>query len=261
MHAGVVMSGKDSLPLGAFGFARRSSSPSELGMVAPRLIENQNRQAVPALPKIAADSVLQQAAVADQPRRPEEVSPEKSQSPEKSHSSDQDGKQQQAALKTTSVTTSRLGPRTPHRIQIPELARMPSDDAHWVVRSKVQSSEDAVPSMQQPTLRRRRGRLSVGSTVVEDKPLADMRAYQAPRRWIALGLSGMIYAVGIAGLVSMVMALQDTMNAASQTASSELALPPIDDMVDMFEFHRDGPFIPRFKPSDDVAALALQRPS
>jgi len=250
------MSGKDSLPVGTYGFARRSTGQSEQKLVAPHLIENQSNQAPSALigsPITDEKPMLRRAAA--NPVAPLSDRP----APERIAIEDPQQKQESSRQQIRSLVQPRLGPRRSQHVDIPMLPGMRSDDAHWVVRSKKQLDTDVVQAKEQSFPRRRRNAaMPVSGLSQEEAPGTMMTGYQGSRRWIAFGLSGMIYAVGIAGLVSMVLTFQNTMNTSNDTVSSELALPPIDDLVDMHEIHREGPFVPRFRPNNDVAASEFQ---
>ncbi|MEM7041573.1 MAG: hypothetical protein AAF543_02055 [Pseudomonadota bacterium] len=88
------------------------------------------------------------------------------------------------------------------------------------------------------------------------------------RRWLALGLAGMVYVVGISGLWAMVRTFDETAGAPLTPAGSEKVLPPIEESIDIRDAQLlDGPFIPKFKPElspeagGDVASVDLQKES
>ncbi|MEZ5934710.1 MAG: hypothetical protein R3F54_22780 [Alphaproteobacteria bacterium] len=60
------------------------------------------------------------------------------------------------------------------------------------------------------------------------------------RRWLALGLAGMVYAVGVMGLWSMVETFQETGTKELTPAGGHEVLPPVDDTVDVRDARLHG---------------------
>lgn len=143
----------------------------------------------------------------------------------------------------------------------PSVGDRPTEDDGWVVRPKVRQaigdggSPSQSSSSSQPRMRRR-----PGVTHHETASLARSPEYRSvSKRWFALGLAGMVYVTGIAGLWSMVQTFDGPGSPAITPADGNNDLPPLDQQVDMQDARLDGPFIPRFRPeirSGDDADVA-----
>lgn len=137
----------------------------------------------------------------------------------------------------------------------------PTEDDGWVVRPKVrQAGEKGASSSQSSSSSQPRMRRRPGVTHHETASLARSPEYRSvSKRWFALGLAGMVYVTGIAGLWSMVQAFDGPGSPAITPADGNNNLPPLDHQVDMQDARLDGPFIPRFRPeirSGDDADIA-----
>ena len=137
----------------------------------------------------------------------------------------------------------------------------PMEEQPWVVRPKVRqrSLDDGSPSIRKP--RRRPGYINqeTAMSARSDEPHA------GAKRWLALGLAGMVYVTGAAGLWSMVQMFDDTSHPPMTPADDIKGLPPLDSQVDLQDARLDGPIIPRFRPDldtgdgEDVATSDLQK--
>lgn len=78
-----------------------------------------------------------------------------------------------------------------------------------------------------------------------------------------MGLVGMIYLAGIAGLWSMIGTFEDTAPGAFTPAGVNETLPPINETIDVRDAHLDDPFVPTFRPiipsDSEVAASSFQK--
>ena len=142
--------------------------------------------------------------------------------------------------------------------------------SHWVVKPKAGRPLEAAPEPAMPTMAPRRRTAPVhASGTTPTMPMSVRGPDQESRRWLALGLAGMVYVVGITGLWSMVRAFDETGAAPLTPAVGEkaLPLPPIDEAIDIRDAQLDGPFVPTFKPDltiendQDVAGSGLQKRS
>ncbi|MDH3659214.1 MAG: hypothetical protein OEU92_04150 [Alphaproteobacteria bacterium] len=97
------------------------------------------------------------------------------------------------------------------------------------------------------------------------EPSPSFEAGDRSRRWLALGLAGMVYVIGIAGLWSMVQSFEPTAPLPLTPAGDDRALPPLDDRIDVRDARLDELIRPEFRPEnqveegDDVAQTDLQK--
>ena len=87
------------------------------------------------------------------------------------------------------------------------------------------------------------------------------------RSWFAVGLVGMVYVIGIAGLWSMVQAFDKKADPTVTPAGDSTTLPPLDESIDVRDAGIDQFFVPNFRPiaptdtGRDVAASSLREQS
>lgn len=86
-----------------------------------------------------------------------------------------------------------------------------------------------------------------------------------PRRWLAIGLAGMVYVVGAAGLWSMYSTFAEQPASSLRPAGGIETMPPIEETIDVRDARLDGPIRPRFKPDlsngteEEVASSGAQK--
>lgn len=145
---------------------------------------------------------------------------------------------------------------------VPTPSPKEAEASHWVVRPKASRPTEAEPKGQEPKRRRTSNPAFVTSGPLRVNPVPESDSH--PRHWLVLGLVGMVYVVGIAGLWSMVQSFDETASTPLTPAGSNDILSPVDEVIDLRDARLDGPIIPQFRPSgpigpgDDVAASDLQ---
>lgn len=138
-----------------------------------------------------------------------------------------------------------------------------SDDDRWTISAKKKRPRTNRP----PSIKLKSHTIRIPN-FVDAGPEASTSSLETdgrPKRWLALGLAGMVYVVGIVGLWSMVRTFDQPSPLSLTPAGDEEILPPLDDRIDVRDAALDGPIRPEFRPevdsgiSDDIAASDLQK--
>lgn len=145
---------------------------------------------------------------------------------------------------------------------VPASAAPEPDSKGWVVRPKKPQSVAVSAPTTKLSLRKRRGPAFIARGLPAAAPARDS-GFRS-KSWLVIGLVGMVYLVGIAGLWSMVRTFDDAAPSTFTPATDEGTLPPLDDTVDVRDAHLDAPFMPQFRPQApfdigrDVAGSGFQ---
>lgn len=138
-----------------------------------------------------------------------------------------------------------------------------SDADNWTIRPKNRPPEDDL-SAPEPAWR-----TSVHPVFVNSGPLATAVRLEDDgwsRRFLALGLAGIIYVIGIAGLWSMVQTFDQTTSPPLTPAGDRKAMPPLEGAIDLRDARLDEDrLVPKAKPEgagsadEDIADSDLQK--
>ncbi len=144
------------------------------------------------------------------------------------------------------------------------IPKAPKADSHgWVVRPK----KPKPASVSAPISRLKAPNRRSPASVTHDLPASASQqgSKLRPRSWLVLGLVGMVYLVGIAGLWSMLRAFDDSAASTFTPAGDERTLPPLDESIEVRDAFLDDPVVPKFRPhavvgiSKNVAVSDLQK--
>ncbi len=126
-----------------------------------------------------------------------------------------------------------------------------SDDDHWVVREKKRRSiKRRAPSAPLNARHIDMPAFIEGGPATPPIHESDGRS----KRWLALGLAGLIYAVGFAGIWSMTARFEPRLPSSITPAGDEGILPPLDDAVDVRDARSKSLILPERRPATDGAA-------
>ncbi|MEM9628232.1 MAG: hypothetical protein AAGA21_18515 [Pseudomonadota bacterium] len=95
-------------------------------------------------------------------------------------------------------------------------------------------------------------------------PLAPADHEVRSRSWLALGLVGMVYVTGAAGLWSMVQAFEEDAPSTVVPVDDEGVMPMLDETIDVRDALLDKPFTPKLRPTNpldvetDVASSGMR---
>jgi len=156
---------------------------------------------------------------------------------------------------------SEAAPIEPVRAQLPVPRSLQStersDDDRWVVRTKARQPIDKGRSAPGPRTRRRPGFVAGGAVASENDP--------GFKRWFVLGLIGVVYITGFAGLWSMVQTFEDARPSSIVPTDGKGNLPPLDELIDVRDAYLGEPIIPEFRPEfllgagEDIANSGFQK--
>jgi hypothetical protein len=121
----------------------------------------------------------------------------------------------------------------------------PGDD-RWVVRPKTPRSVRRRPSPS--TVKAHHILQPMAGAGGVPRPSPWIEDNRPSKRWLAFGLVGMVYVVGLVGLWSMIETFREASPQQITPAGGDETMPPLDESIDVRDARLNGPPIPDFKP-------------